>query len=412
MNPYAALVVAALVTEYTISAISDVLNLRALSTTVPAEFKGVFDDDAYAKSQEYTRATTRFGLVRSTVNLVVVLAFWHVAGFEWLDRLVRQLGLEPVPTGLLFIGALVLSRLVLSLPFRVYGTFVIEARFGFNRTTVGTFMADSVKWLLLTLVLGGTLMTGILLFFEWAGSVAWLLCWGASATFLLIVQVVAPTWIMPLFNTFTPLDTGELRDAITSYSRTATFPLKDIFVVDGSRRSVKANAFFTGLGRNKRIGLFDTLVSRYSVPELVTIVGHEIGHYRKGHITQGVAVQVTYLGGQFFAMSLVIGRQGLFDAFYMTEPSVYAGLVFFGLLFAPVEMALSLFVNALSRKNEFEADSFAAETPGHREHLISALKKLSADSLTNLTPHPLYVVLHHSHPPVLERIAALRAAAR
>lgn len=412
MNPYAVIVAAALVAEYTISVVSDMLNLRALSTTVPAEFKGVFDDDAYAKSQEYTRATTRFGLVRSTVNLVVVLAFWHVAGFEWLDRLVRQLGLEPVPTGLLFIGALFLSVSVLSLPFRVYGTFVIEARFGFNRTTVGTFMADSVKWLLLTLVLGGTLMTGILLFFEWAGSVAWLLCWGASATFLLIVQVVAPTWIMPLFNTFTPLDTGELRDAITSYSRTATFPLKDIFVVDGSRRSVKANAFFTGLGRNKRIGLFDTLVSRYSVPELVTIVGHEIGHYRKGHITQGVAVQVTYLGGQFFAMSLVIGRQGLFDAFYMTEPSVYAGLVFFGLLFAPVEMALSLFVNALSRKNEFEADSFAAETPGHREHLISALKKLSADSLTNLTPHPLYVVLHHSHPPVLERIAALRAAAR
>ena len=412
MNPYAVIVLAALLAEYAISVLSDALNMRALRTAVPAEFDGVFDDEAYAKSQQYTRATTRFGFVRSTVNLLVVLAFWHLAGFEWLDRAVRQLGYAPVPTGLLFIGALVVGAMVLSVPFRLYGIFVIESRFGFNRTTAATFVADSIKGLLLTLVLGGTLMAGILFFFEWAGSVAWLWCWGASASFLLVVQVIAPNWIMPLFNTFTPLDAGELRDAITSYARTAAFPLKDIFVVDGSRRSAKANAFFTGLGRNKRIGLFDTLVSRYSVPELVAVVAHEIGHYRKGHITQGMVVQVAYLGGLFFAMSLVLGREGLFDAFYMTEASVYAGLVFFGLLFTPVELALSLFVNALSRKNEFEADAFAAETPGHGAHLIAALKKLSADSLTNLTPHPMHVVLHHSHPPVLERIAALRAAPR
>ncbi len=412
MNTYAAIVLVALLAEYSASVLSGALNLRALRTTLPSEFEGVFEQEAYAKSQQYTRATTRLGLLRETANLLAVLGFWHLAGFEWLDRAVRQIGYGPVPTGLLFIGALVVGVMVLGLPFRAYAIFVIEERFGFNRMTLRTFVADAAKGLLLALVLGGSLMAGILFFFEWAGSYAWLWCWAASASFLLTVQVIAPSWIMPMFNTFTPLDAGELRDAIIGYARTAAFPLKDIFVVDGSKRSSKANAFFTGLGRNKRIGLFDTLVARYSVAELVAVVAHEIGHYRKGHLVQGMVVQIAYLGGLFFTMSLAVGQVGLFDAFYITEPSIYAGLVLFGLLFTPVEMALSLVVNALSRKNEFEADAFAAETPGHGEHLIAALKKLSADSLSNLTPHPMHVVLHDSHPPVLERIAALRAVPR
>ncbi len=412
MNTYAAIVLVALLAEYSASVLSGALNLRALRTTLPSEFEGVFEQEAYAKSQQYTRATTRLGLLRETANLLAVLGFWHLAGFEWLDRAVRQIGYGPVPTGLLFIGALVVGVMVLGLPFRAYAIFVIEERFGFNRMTLRTFVADAAKGLLLALVLGGSLMAGILFFFEWAGSYAWLWCWAASASFLLTVQVIAPSWIMPMFNTFTPLDAGELRDAIIGYARTAAFPLKDIFVVDGSKRSSKANAFFTGLGRNKRIGLFDTLVARYSVAELVAVVAHEIGHYRKGHLVQGMVVQIAYLGGLFFTMSLAVGQVGLFDAFYITEPSIYAGLVLFGLLFTPVEMALSLVVNALSRKNEFEADAFAAETPDHGEHLIAALKKLSADSLSNLTPHPMHVVLHDSHPPVLERIVALRAVPR
>ena len=330
-------------------------------------FRGVFDCETYARSQAYTRATTRFGLLRSTVNLALVLAVWQLGGFEWVDRLVRSAGYGPVATGLLFMGTLGLATTVLGLPFRLYGTFVLESRFGFNRTTVATFVADFFKGLVLTIVIGGTLMAGILFFFGWAGSLAWLWCWFAAIVFLMVVQFIAPTWIMPLFNTFTPLDSGALRDEILAYAESAAFPLKGIFVVDGSKRSSKANAFFTGLGRNKRIGLFDTLVEKYSVPELVAVVAHEVGHYKKGHIVRGLVLQIAYLGGLFFVMSVVLRQEGLFQAFGMTEMSVYAGLVFFGLLFTPVEMVLSMYVHAVSRRNEFEADAFAAETTGGSE---------------------------------------------
>ena len=408
MNEFALIILVAIVGEYALSALSSVLNLRALSPALPAEFGGVFEGERYARSQEYTRTRTRFGLVRGAVSLAVVLAWWQAGGFEWLDQLLRGLGYGSIVTGLLYIGALGLASTVLGLPFRLYSTFVIEQRFGFNRTTPATFATDLAKSLALTLVLGGLLLGAVLVFFEWTGALAWLWCWLAATVFLLVFQFVAPTWIMPLFNTFTPLESGALRDAILDYARRADFPVRDIFVVDGSRRSSKANAFFTGIGRNKRIGLFDTLVRDYGVGELVAVVAHEVGHYKKGHVTQGLALQIGYLGALFFILSLVLRQEGLFEAFYMSEMSIYAGLVFFGLLFTPVELLLSLLVNAVSRKNEFQADAFAAGTTGSGGPLIAALKKLSADSLTNLTPHPLHVFLHYSHPPVLQRIEALR----
>ena len=408
MNLYAAIVLTALLGEYALSVLSSLLNLRSLSPTLPAEFTDVFDVDRYAQSQEYTRTHTRFGVIRSSANLAIVLIFWQLGGFEWLDRLLRGLGYSPILTGLLYMGSLGLGSMILGLPFHLYSTFVIEARYGFNRTTLATFLADRLKGIALAVVLGGVLMTGVLFFFQWAGSLAWLWCWITATLFLLVVQFIAPTWIMPMFNTFTTLDSGELKEAIVAYAKSTAFPLKGIFVVDGSKRSSKANAFFTGIGDNKRIGLFDTLIEKHSVPELVAVVAHEVGHYKKGHILKSMLLQVGYLGGLFFILSLVLERQGLFEAFYMTDTSVYAGLVFFGLLFTPVELALSMYVNAVSRRNEFEADAFAADTTGTGEHLVTALKKLSAASLANLTPHPLDVFLHHSHPPVLQRITALR----
>ncbi len=408
MNFFSALIIIALIVEFILSTLSNRLTLRALSPTLPTEFSDVFDAERYAQSQNYTRSRANFGLLRNAINLAAVLAVWHLGGFEWLDQGVRGFGFGAIPTGLMYFGALGLGSLLLGLPFGLYGTFVIEAKFGFNRTTFLTFITDFVKGAILTVSLGGILMTGVLFFFQWAESSAWLWCWAAATLFLLTVQFVAPTLIMPLFNKFTPLEEGSLRTSIVSYAESVTFPLRDIFVVDGSKRSSKANAFFTGFGGNKRIGLFDTLVEHYSVPELVAVVAHEVGHYKKGHLLKGLLVQILYQGMLFFLLSLVLENDLLFDAFYMTETSVYASFVFFGLLLTPVDLILSMYVNASSRKHEFEADAFASATTGHGKDLISALKKLSADSLANLTPHPLDVFLHYSHPPVTQRIAMLR----
>ena len=356
---------------------------------------------------ELTR--TLFGLVHDLVSLTTLLGFWQLGGFGWLDRLSRGAELGPIPTGLLFVGALVVGSTALGLPFQLYSTFVIEERFGFNRTTGRTFVLERVKGLALGVVLGGGLLAAVLFFFEWAGPLAWLWCWGAVTVFALTAQFVAPTWIMPLFNRFNPLDGGDLKDALLDYARSAEFPLDGIWVIDGSRRSAKANAFFTGFGSRKRIALFDTLIEKQTTPELVAIVAHEVGHYKRRHILKGMALSVAHTGALFWLLSLFLDQQGLFDAFSVSEPSVHAGLVFFGLIFTPIELVLSVLVNLMSRRYEFEADAFAADTTGSAEPMITALKKLSADSLANLTPHPLQVFLHHSHPPVLQRITALRA---
>ncbi len=409
MNTYAWIVLIALAGEHLLAVATSVLNVRAMRATVPDEFREVYDQDTYARSQTYTRARTWFGLVHGTTSLAALLAFWGAGGFGWLDALCRGVGWGPVPTGLLFVAALLVGSTLLGLPFRIYSTFVIEERFGFNRTSPATFVLDLAKGLALGALLGGSLLALVLAFFEWAGPAAWVWCWVATAVFMLTAQFVAPTWIMPLFNTFSPLDQAELKEALVGYARSVHFPLHGIFVVDGSRRSAKANAFFTGFGKRKRIGLFDTLIAQHTTPELVAVVAHEVGHYKRRHIVKGLALSLAHTGVLFLLLSLFLEQRGLFEAFGVAEPSVHAGLVFFGLLFTPVELLLSLVANRVSRIHEFEADAFAARTTGGAAALVSALKKLSADSLSNLTPHPLQVFLHHSHPPVLQRIAALRS---
>ena len=409
MNFYAVIVLVALLAEYVLSLVASLLNLRSLSPELPEGFRGVHDPGTYARSQEYTRMRTRFSLVSSTFSLAILLGFWQIGGFNWLDQLVKGLPLGPVPTGLLYIGGLALGSSILGLPFKLYATFVIEERFGFNRTNARTFWGDVAKGLLLAIVLGGILLGAILFFFTWAGGSAWLWCWGAATAFALASHFIAPTWIMPLFNKFTPLETGKLREAILSYARSVAFPLEGIFVIDGSRRSTKANAFFTGFGKHKRIALFDTLLKRQTTPELVAIVAHEVGHYKRKHVLKRMAIGIAHFGVVFWLLSFFLGSRPLFDAFFMEELSVYAGLVFFGLLFTPIEMVLSLLAHAYARRNEFQADEFAALTTAQVEPLITALKKLSADNLSNLTPHWLEVALHHSHPPLLQRIDALRA---
>jgi STE24 endopeptidase len=253
-------------------------------------------------------------------------------------------------------------------------------------------------------------LSAVLLFFEKAGAAAWIYCWIVSSVFVLVLQLVFPTWILPLFNRFDPLPDGDLRDAISRYASSVGFALAGVFLMDGSKRSSRGNAFFTGIGKNRRIALFDTLVEKHTVPELVAVLAHEIGHYEKKHILRHLVLSVLHSGVMFYLLSIFLSHEGLFAAFYMEESSIYSGLLFFGLLYAPIELVLQVFLFHRMRLDEFEADRFAAET-AEPEAMVSALKKLSADNLSNLTPHPFYVFLNDSHPPVLRRIEAIRGRA-
>ncbi len=336
----------------------------------------------------------------------MTLLFILVGGFNVVDLAARDFGFSAIPTGLIFAGLLALLSTILSLPFSVYSTFVIEQRFGFNTTTVATFILDNLKAMLLTIVLGGPLLAAILWFFETSGSVAWLYCWIASVVFVLIVQFLAPVVIMPLFNTFVPLAEGELKEAITGYAAAQRFAIQGIYTMDGSKRSTRANAFFTGFGRFRRIVFFDTLMDKLTAGEIVAVLAHEMGHYKLKHIPITMALSILQMGLLFFILSLFLGNQGLFAAFGMENISIYASLVFFGFLYAPISTLLAIAFNAFSRRNEYQADRFAADTGAGGEALISGLKKLSVSNLSNLTPHPLHVVLNYSHPPILARIAA------
>ena len=407
MNPFFFIILFALLIEHAVGVVANLLNLKSLRSEPPSSLEGVYKPEEYRKAQEYIRTNTRFDFITGTFSLLVLLFFWFAGGFNYLDQVVRSWGSDPILNGLLYIGILMLGYSLLTLPFSIYHTFVIEERFGFNRTTPRTFLLDRIKGLGLAALLGAALLGGILALFEHVGYYAWVYCWLAVTAFSLIMQYVAPTWIMPLFNKFTPLEPGELKEAILNYARSVGFPITNVFVIDGSRRSSKSNAFFTGFGRNKRIALFDTLIKKHTVSELVAVLAHEIGHHKKKHILQGTIINILHTGVLFFVLSIFLGSSGLYDAFYMEQQSIYSGIVFFGLLYTPLEMVLSVIMHVLSRKNEYEADRFAAETIQHPQHLVQALKKLHAGNLSNLMPHPFYVFLNYSHPPLLQRMRAI-----
>ncbi len=412
MNIYQVIIVAALLADGFLNFVADLLNLRRLSPELPPEFRDVHDRESYARSQEYLRANTRFAWLSSAVGLLALFVFWGAGGFAALHRWVEALEWPLAPTGVLYILVLLLGRTLLKLPFRIYDTFVIEERFGFNRTTPKTFVLDLLKGLVVGAAIGIPLLAAILFLFDWAGDWGWLYGWVATSVFLLVVQFVAPRWIMPWFNKFQPLPEEEegLREKIDELAETANFPVRDVSMIDGSRRSSKANAFFAGFGRNRRIALFDTLIANHSHAEIVAVLAHEIGHFRKKHVPLRMFLGIVHAGVLFFILSIFLDHAGLYEAFHITDHQpIYAGLVFFSLLYHPVEMVLSMLLGAMSRRHEYAADRFADELTGRGEDLAAALKKLSRDSLANLTPHPFYVFLNYSHPPVLERIRRLTA---
>lgn len=409
MNIYLFIIIFSLTGACLLGFFARQLNRKALSTEVPAEFTGTFDATEYKKSQDYTKAGIGFENISSSLTTLITIFFILWGGFNAVDLWANGFGYGQIATGLIFYAGLAVLSDIVSLPFSLYSTFVIEEKFGFNKTTLKTFFMDKIKGYLLGGIIGGAILSGVLLFFNAAGTPAWLWCWLFTVVITLGVQYIAPTWILPLFNKFTPLEDGELKEKIEKFAKDNGFELSGIFIIDGSKRSTKANAYFTGFGKKKRIALFDTLINNLSTDEIVAVLAHEIGHSKLGHIRKMLTMSIINTGVVFLLMSFFLGNKELFAAFGMHNISVHAGLIFFALLYTPVSIVLSIFSNIRSRKHEFEADAFAAQTTHEPEALIGALKKLSVSNLSNLTPHPFYVWLEYSHPPVLKRIETLRA---
>lgn len=404
MNWLLVLILTILAGEWLLRSAVDLLNVRHVTPELPPEFRGIYDAEKYRRSQEYLRDNTRFNLVLDTCVTATTIAFILLGGFDLVDRFARGFGWGEIATGLVFAGLLLLASHVAHLPFSVYDTFVIEEKYGYNRTSARTFILDILKMWILVVCIGGPVLAAVLWFFAKSGELAWLYCWIAVTAFQLFAAFISPVVIMPLFNKFIPVGDGELRTAIEDYARSQAFKMKGVFTMDGSRRSSKTNAFFTGFGRYRRLVLLDTLISRHSVPELVAVVAHEMGHFKKRHILSSLLLSVFVSGLSFYLLSFFIKSPGLFAAFGMEHISTYAGLFFFGFLYSPIMAFISVLSNALSRRWEYAADEYAVSSAGNPDALTSALKKLSADNLSNLTPHPLKVILDYSHPPVVERL--------
>jgi STE24 endopeptidase len=392
------------------------LDIKAFPASVPAELSDVMDAATLDRARDYLRVNARFNVIQSITSLSVLLVFWFSGGFGWLDALARSLAPGGVAAGLAFLTALFLGQALVSLPFSIYGTFGIENRFGFNRSTPAIFIMDRVKGLLLAAVIGLPLAAAVLWIF---GNVshAWLWAWAVVTVFQLLLAWLAPSLIMPLFNKFTPMPEGGLKREIEALGARCGFPLDGVFVMDGSKRSTKANAFFTGLGKRRKIALFDTLMEKSSTPELLGVLAHEIGHFRRGHIKQRLAAGIVQTAAVFFLLGLATDPGGrfarlLFDAFGVETISPHAGLVFFGILLEPVAKALGVILNAWSRRHEFEADAYAAKMTGDGAPLASALKKMTADHLSHPSPAPLRVWLDYSHPPLLQRLRRISPAAQ
>jgi len=411
MNIYLLIILVILISEYFLSLLVENLNVKYASPDLPKEFEGFYDAAKYGTAQNYLKENTRFSLLKDTFFTIVTLLFILWGGFNCVDQIARKIAQGEIVTGLVFAAILGLGLLILSIPFSAYRTFVLEAKYGFNKTTLRTFIADIIKNLILSAIIGGIILAAVIWFFQIAGNLAWIYCWLGITIFQIFLVSIAPVVIMPLFNKFTPLEDGELKTAIQNYAKSQEFALAGIFKIDASRRSTKSNAFFTGFGRFRRIGLFDTLIQKHTTDELVAVLAHEIGHYKKRHFIKGLMMSIFTTGIMLFILQFFINNAGLFAAFKMQNLSIYASLIFFSFLFSPINLFLSVLSNIFSRKHEYEADSFGVKTYKKPDASIAALKKLSVDNLSNLTPHPLKVFLDYTHPPVLKRIEAIRKIA-
>ena len=406
---YFYIIIGMILFEYILSLLVDILNVKSLNPNLPDEFKDVYDQDKYKKSQNYTKSNTKFSFLTSSFSLLISLYFIFGGLYNSIDLYVRSHGFSEIVTGLLFFALLFVINDLLNIPFSLYKTFVIEEKYGFNKTTLKTFCSDKFKGYLLMIGIGAPVLSTIIYFFSNYSQYGWFYVWLFIIAFSIILQPVFTIFIAPMFNKFTPLQEGPLLNKIKDYLNKVNFPVQKLEVVDGSKRSSHSNAYFSGIGKYKRIALFDTLIDQMDENEILAIIAHEVGHYKLKHIYSGIILSSIQSGIMLFILSLFINNEQLFSVFYMDNLSVYASLVFFTMLYSPISMVVGVFFSIISRKNEFSADAYSAETAKLPESLITGLKKLSKENLSNLTPHWLNVFLNYSHPPVLDRIKALNA---
>lgn len=406
---YLIIITAIILVGYVINEVLDWLNLRNSSTELPPEAEGIYNEEQYRKSQEYQKVNARFSFLTSAFSTALTIAFLWLGGFGWLDNLLAPHISNSILLSLVYFGVLFVVSDLINTPFQLYSTFVIEERFGFNKTTYKTFFLDKLKGYLLGALIGGLILGVLLYLIQLLGTNFWIVFWVAIVIFMVVMNMFYTTLILPLFNKLTPLEDGTLRDAITQYSQKVGFPLTNIFVIDGSKRSNKANAFFSGLGKKKKVVLYDTLIENHSEDELLAIFAHEVGHYKKKHIQQGLILSIVQTGIMLYILSLMIFNEQLSLALGGSQMRIHLNLIAFGMLYSPISMIIGLFMNVISRKNEYEADRFAVVT-ANGQSLANGLKKLSSDNLSNLQPHPAYVFFNYSHPPLLKRLAAISAA--
>lgn len=407
MNTLFYIIIAILILQFLMETVLEYLNAQRYKDPVPEELNDVFDVIEYQKSQDYKKINYKFGILTSTFSVLLTLSFLFLGGFEWIDSIVRSYSENPIIMALLFFGIIMIGSDIITTPFSYYKTFVIEERFGFNKSTLKLFFIDKLKGWVMMILIGGVLLAVIIWFFQWTGTNFWIYAWGLITIFTVFMNLFYSKLIVPLFNKQKPLEEGTLKSKIEGYALNVGFDLKNIFVIDGSKRSTKANAYFSGFGKEKRVTLYDTLIKDLEEDEIVAVLAHEVGHYKRNHIIFNLSASILLTGLTLFILSIFINNPEVSLAIGVTQSSFHAALIGFGILYSPISEITGLAMNLLSRKFEYQADDYAKNTFAALP-LITSLKKLSKNSLSNLTPHPAYVFMHYSHPPLISRIQNLQ----
>lgn len=403
------IIIAILVLDFALESYLDHLNGKNVSLQLPDEVKGIYDAEKYKKQQQYFLANQKFGTISGGFSFLIMMLMFFFFGFSFIDNIARGLTENSILTALVFFGILYFANDIVTMPFDIYHTFVIEEKFGFNKVTPKLYAMDTIKSWCMTILIGGGILALLMFIYEHTAEYFWLMGWGLMALISIFMMMFYSELIVPIFNKQTPLEQGELRDAIEQFCEKVGFKLDNLYVIDGSKRSTKANAYFSGLGAKKRIVLYDTLISTLTTEEIVAVLAHEIGHYKKKHTRTMLILSLINSGVIFFILSLVLGRysEDFAEALGSQTPSFQLSLIVFGVLYTPISTLLGVGLNVISRKNEYEADYFA-KSNGLAQPLGEALKKLSITSLSNLNPHPAYVFFHYSHPTILQRLQNLK----